>query len=173
MFSAWLCPLVLLVQVPPDIAARDKANVEAVAREVLERLEKDALQYPADFTAGQKVIVYSTGPPNFEFVSADDLTQYMTRMAEGASASMSGNAKAQQEAGQQAFVSLQALQSRHLMGTVPSGSLQEVVSSRWISFPRKLGVMGPFPGRYIYQLRLLEPQSPSKDRGAFALWALL
>ena len=183
MFSALLFPLVLVVQIPPDIAARDKANaeavvsqvgekanvkvnVEAVAREVLEKLEKDALQYPADFTTGQKVIVYSTGPRsvNFEFASASDLTEYMMRMAEYLSAGMSGNAKAQQEALQQSHTSMQSLQSRHLAGTVPSGTLQEVISSRWISFPRRLGVMGPIPGRYIYELSSLEQKSPAKGK---------
>ena len=143
-----------------------KVNPEAVAREVLDKLEKDALQYPADFTTGQKVIVYSTGLPSmtFEFPSASDLTDYMMRAAEYLSASMSGNAKAQPEALQQSQSALQSLQSRHLAGTVPSGTLQEVVSSRWISFPRSLGVMGPLPGRYIYELASLEQKNPSKGK---------
>ena len=183
MFSALLLPLVLAVQVPPDMAARDKANaeavvsqvgekanlnvnIEAVARELLEKLEKEAQQYPADFTAGQKVIVYSTGPrtANFEFASASDLTDYMMRSAEYLSAGMKGNGKAQQEALRQSQTSLQSLQSRHLAGTVPPGTLQEVISSRWISFPRSLGVMGPIPGRYIYELRSLEQKNPAKGK---------
>ncbi len=133
---------------------------------------KLAGQYPADFTTDQKVIAYGGGYPVNASTNAEDLMEINRLLADGALAKMKGNKDVEKQIVNRLNDTMQALQEKKRSFSLKSGTLLEVISSRWTKPSTNTLLTLPVPGKYLYEVRVIDPElkSPAKSFLANPMW---
>ncbi|MGO9599017.1 MAG: hypothetical protein ACLP7Q_13590 [Isosphaeraceae bacterium] len=158
-----LLSLAFLGQSAPDTAGFGKANADLKVM-----ISKASQQPPASYAAGEKVIAYNTGSKVTGYSSFQALSEFFIELDNWTHAKILGDEKALAEETSKCKALVRSQNEQRLTIAVPSGTLLEVVSIRWVTLPKRQGLLAlRVPGLYACELRCIDLESPAKGQSCW------
>ena len=171
MFTSFLlaASVSFVGQAPGSSDTQVPRSSDLGTKATMSRLSKQPI---AAYGVTERVIAYGQGPPVMVYATAKAFSDFCLQLADMTNAKMSGDDSALAEATSKCKALMQSQSKNKLTGSVPSGTLFEVVSTRWIAYPKRPGVgmrsggmmTGMNLGQYAYELRCIDPQARNRGK---------